>query len=91
MSSPLKKNENQVPEHEFHALINPVVPKFLDVSGQYIHLLTHQKIHARFYRFHFEKKTDLPYTLVPLGELSEYPVPKLIERYLSRTILKTTY
>jgi A/G-specific adenine glycosylase len=59
------------------------LPEFTGVSGEYLHVLTHQKLSARFYRFHSGSKMDLPYTAVPVHELAGYPVPRLIDRYLS--------
>ena len=77
--------EHLVSEHEFHPILKTAAPEFLEVSGPYTHLLTHQKLHARFYRFHSEKMIDLPYVLIPLKNIHKYPIPKLIDRYLSVT------
>ena len=75
---------NKLPEQEFDVLLKPQAPLFLEVSEQYIHLLTHQKLHARFYRFHSDKMIELPYMLIPLNEIYKYPLPKLIDRYFSQ-------
>jgi hypothetical protein len=64
-------------------LLGSSAAEFREVSGQYIHLLTHQKLHARFYWFHSGKLIDLPFMPIPLKDIFKYPIPKLIERYLS--------
>ncbi len=61
--------------------------EFLGVSEEYVHALTHQKLHARFYRYHATKNIELPYLLVPPEDIHQYPVPRLIDRYLSQHIL----
>ena len=56
------------------------------VSRQYVHQLTHQRIHATFLRLIVDKKIDHPFfnslPLVALEKIVEYPVPRLIDRYL---------
>lgn len=59
---------------------NPVVT---NVSKQFIHLLTHQKIMARF----IEIQIDTPLIIenfveLNAGLMSKYPIPRLMERYL---------
>ncbi|MFZ4521725.1 MAG: A/G-specific adenine glycosylase [Bacteroidales bacterium] len=76
-------------EHAFAGLLNSGSPRFLGVSGLYTHVLTHQKLHARFYRFHSDSTIDLPFILVPLTDVQQFPVPKLIDRYLSENLLTT--
>jgi len=79
---PEEKNRILAPG-DFSVLLNQAPRDFLEVSGLYVHLLTHRKIHARFYRVHFNEKTELPYMTVRLWDVSQYPIPKLIERYLA--------
>jgi hypothetical protein len=69
-------------------LLNSAPVDFKGFSKQYIHLLTHQKLHARFYRFHSGTMIDLPFMLIPLKDVYKYPIPKLIDRYLSENLLK---
>jgi A/G-specific adenine glycosylase len=80
--TPVRK-ENHLPPGEFGSLLGSSAAEFREVSGQYIHLLTHQKLHARFYWFHSGKLIDLPFMPIPLKDIFKYPIPKLIERYLS--------
>lgn len=77
------KNKDHLSEDEFNFLLSSASPKFQEASGQFVHLLTHQQLHARFYRFHSDKMINLPYVLVPLKDVHKYPIPKLIDRYLS--------
>lgn len=72
-----------LPEHEFEAMLKSSAAIFKGISPQYIHLLTHQKLHVRFFRYHSNTKIELPYILIPLEDIHHYPVPKLIDRYLS--------
>lgn len=65
-----------------------------NVSEVYIHKLSHQQIHATFIRLIVDKKLHLPIvnslTLVDKNKIVEYPVPRLIDRYLrEQQIIKT--
>ncbi len=57
-------------------------------SEEYKHLLSHQKIYATFWLVSTEKaeKISNSYNKIPLKEINNYPVPKLIENYI-KTIL----
>jgi len=50
------------------------------------HVLSHQKIFARFYHLHFDDPIDLMdennISLISQNELQSYPLPRLIDRYL---------
>lgn len=50
------------------------------------HQLSHQSIHATFYRFSLSKKPTLTpqEKLIPSDQINAYPIPKLIERYLKQ-------
>ncbi len=67
---------------------NPDTAVIAEISGLYRHQLTHQLIFARF--FSVEAKGDLPddnahhYYCVAPDELNEYPLPRLIEKFLSK-------
>ncbi|MCX6269379.1 MAG: A/G-specific adenine glycosylase [Bacteroidetes bacterium] len=76
------KTDLHLPVPGFEDLFNGTSPDFKEASDQYVHLLTHQKLHAVFYRFHSDKMIELPFLLVPLEDIHQYPVPKLIDRYL---------
>ena len=75
--------DEPVHEIELRKFFQSEFPEFLGVSKRYTHLLTHQKLDVRFYRFHSDKIIDIPFLAVPMNELADYPVPKPVERYLS--------
>ena len=54
-------------------------------SGWKVHILSHQKIHARFHEFRLEGKAGLPagWELTSVDKIGEYPLPKLIESYFN--------
>ena len=60
--------------------------KITEVSKEYRHKLTHQLIHAIFIKLNVNKKINLSnektLILVNKNNLIDYPVPRLIERYL---------
>lgn len=54
----------------------------LKVSQIYRHILTHQVILAKFYQVEIPESTIFPFIKVNINDLSIYPVPKLVEKYL---------
>jgi A/G-specific adenine glycosylase len=64
-------------------------PSFSLVSESKVHkhILSHQVILAKFYVLELPAGTKLPYYKVPVKELEEYPVPRLIEIFLQNTSL----
>lgn len=57
-------------------------------SLEFKHILSHQKIYATFWLVTLKKtiEFDADYTKIPLSELNNFPIPKLIDNYL-QTIL----
>jgi len=51
-------------------------------SSNYIHKLTHQKIHAKFWKIKANKFSIKGYSKVTLKALEKYPVSRLMEKYL---------
>ena len=49
---------------------------------EYTHLLSHQKIHTVFWRIDSEIKNDPDFLSVDLNEIDDYPLPRLIHRFL---------
>lgn len=80
----LRKGEDHLSEKAFEGFLQIPVPEFLDVSGPYHHLLSHRRILAWFYRVHFNKKIILPFVVAPVNRIGQYPIPRLIERYLEQ-------
>ncbi len=87
-SAPLKPGRSLKPI-DFAALFNGPVPEFCEVSEPVIHVLTHQRIHARFYRFRLPPKPDLPFLCVPVENITGYPVPRLVEKFIQQYFLST--
>ena len=53
------------------------------ISAEIVHVLSHQKIHARFYHFnHLPSKINTDWIAVKMAEIQDYPIPRLIDRYL---------
>lgn len=61
-------------------------------SNEYIHQLSHQKIHATFWLFKTKnlKSTNINQHIVRVRTLKDYPVPKLIEKYME-SLLQNMY
>ena len=54
-----------------------------NISEEIVHVLSHQKIHARFYHFnHLPSKINTDWIAVKMAEIQDYPIPRLIDRYL---------
>lgn len=75
-------------EHSWILKTKPVITK----SNEYIHQLSHQKIHAIFWLVKMStlKITNNQYSSIPLTNLEDYPVPKLIENYI-KSLLQNMY
>jgi A/G-specific adenine glycosylase len=54
----------------------------LKESNPYRHILSHQIIVAKFYQLEVPVRTTFPYLKVALSDISKYPVPRLMEKYL---------
>jgi len=88
---PLIETSTEIPKHnlpgsaDWNALFTETQPVVITVSDTYKHLLSHQRIHARFFIITLESPSPLlieKYLLIPIGDLGKCPVPKLIERFL---------
>ncbi len=55
-------------------------------SDLYKHILSHQIILARFYFIDISGKLKSPFSLIPLKDIGKYPVPRLIEDFLTNNI-----
>lgn len=53
------------------------------ISTEIIHLLSHQRLHAKFYHFSsLPKLKDQKWIKIKAKNLQDYPLPRLIDRYL---------
>jgi len=68
------------------SLLGKEDPGRLYVSSEYIHLLSHRKITARFIRFRLEDEpiNKGAFISIPVTEIIQYPIPRLIELYLEK-------
>lgn len=75
--------------HDKLSLINIFLK---DVSEEYKHILSHQKIYAKFWRIELKKSIPLTNSIIqiPFDTIHNYPVPKLIDNYLSSSNFSTT-
>jgi A/G-specific adenine glycosylase len=76
---------------QWKKIISITKPVIKDVSEEYIHILSHQKLYARFYSMAITKKvTTLPVDCfwIKIKDLENYAVPKLIDLYIRKKIVK---
>jgi A/G-specific adenine glycosylase len=55
----------------------------LKESKVYFHILSHQIIQARFYQIQLAPQSRIPFQKVPINDIKDYPVPRLIEKYFA--------
>lgn len=80
-----KENAKQTVDDEIK-ILNPISFKR---DGNFVHILSHQKIHATFWKLKVKKLTTKKgETLVKLDELDNYPMPQLLIRYLEQSKLQ---
>jgi len=62
------------------------VNQISSISEEYIHKLSHQKIHAKFWEIDVNSFCPSDFKIVKCSELQKYPVSSLIEKYLNSRI-----
>ncbi len=62
------------------------VKQISSISEEYIHKLSHQKIHAKFWEIDVNSFRTSDFKIVKCNELQKYPVSSLIEKYLNSRI-----
>lgn len=67
---------------EWNDLFSGMKVKLLKQSKPYRHILSHQIIVAGFYQLEVAARTNLHYLKVAYNDISKYPVPRLVEKYL---------
>jgi len=80
---PLKESEKEIisPLELEESLVNKSV--FLKVSEQYKHVLSHQRIYAKFWEFNVGELPSLNgYKKIKKIDIQEFAIPRLIEKYL---------
>jgi A/G-specific adenine glycosylase len=53
----------------------------MSVSCEFIHVLSHQKIHAQFWQINTGGVVLNEYELIPKNNLFEFPISRLTEKY----------
>jgi A/G-specific adenine glycosylase len=77
--------EQLIRSEEWQRLFNGNNLAIESVSHIIVHQLTHQKLHIRFWEITAEKEIQHnSYLLIPWEDISQYPVPKPIDNYLSK-------
>lgn len=77
--------ETTDPESNFDATLR--ISKITE-SEEIIHRLSHQRIHAKFHHFDsFPENLKSNWLVIEIDEISKYPLPRLIDRYLERNII----
>jgi len=76
-----KENAKEKPLKEIEAL----QPTKFENTGSFVHILSHQKIHATFWKVDV-KKIKLPKggVVASLNEIDNFPMPQLLIRYLEQ-------
>jgi len=79
---------NDLCQHEaFAALVGEIPITLVSVSNQIKHQLTHQTIFANFFVINLQNKLNsnqMSLSLVSRENLGQYPLPRLIDRYLQQ-------
>lgn len=77
--------ENLMQQEIFRYFTNGSKPQIESVSDEFLHQLTHQRIHARFVKINIQNP-KLPlsngYIRIAVSELGHYPVSRLMDKYL---------
>ncbi len=72
------RDNSEITNWEKYTLNNPS-----KVSSEIKHILSHQRIHAKFYHFSEKPNTiDSNWKKIKLSEIQDFPLPRLIDRYL---------
>jgi A/G-specific adenine glycosylase len=77
-----EKFPENLPELLFKGNENLLQSRPKEIFGPIQHILTHQRLVARFYWFDFSGEINLPYLSIPLDDVNKYPVPRLIDKFL---------
>jgi A/G-specific adenine glycosylase len=79
---PLKMDEKQVMQSdEWSKVFFNSKCDVKSVSSEFIHILSHQKIHAQFWQISTVGVVLKEYELIPKNSLLEFPVSRLTEKY----------
>lgn len=76
-----------------YKVMNNLAIKSIDKSNEYIHILSHQKIHATFWSIKMNDINSIHTNELKIlkSELEKYPVPKLIENFSCKKVKMSTF
>jgi len=79
---PIKMDEKQVMQSDvWSRIFLNSISEVKSVSSEFIHILSHQKIHAQFWHIKASDVVLEEYELIPKNSLMEFPVSRLTEKY----------
>jgi len=79
---PIKMDEKQVMQSDrWSRIFLNSISELKSVSSEFIHILSHQKIHAQFWHIKASDVVLEEYELIPKNSLMEFPVSRLTEKY----------
>jgi len=90
-----KRNEKDIWQHLYQFPMiesentetpqNEIFTDKYNVSEEITHILTHQKITAKFYHFNFiPNNLEKKWNKIKLSDIQNYPLPRIIDRYLEK-------
>jgi hypothetical protein len=68
---------------EWNGIFQSAKPVLKKISEEYIHKLSHQRLHVWFVEIAVHKKLEIPAVRATETELEQYPLPRLVQRYLA--------
>jgi len=79
---PIKMDDKQVMQSDvWSRIFLNSISEVKSVSSEFIHILSHQKIHAQFWHIKASDVVLEEYELIPKNSLMEFPVSRLTEKY----------
>ena len=84
-SATLRAEQDVIDSVEWELLFRDITPVIVSVSNTYRHILSHQRLHARFWMM--EVAEELTHLMkeclkIPIQTIDDHAVPRLMERYL---------
>jgi A/G-specific adenine glycosylase len=85
---PLTESSKRLEEPEIVDLLSPKIEfEVKNVSEEFKHILSHQRIYGRFVILELNEKPDGDFTWVRIDELRNFAFPRLIGRFLQKSSL----
>ena len=82
MEFPIEMDEKQVMHSdEWSIMLSHSICDIKSVSSEFIHILSHQKIHAQFWQIKAASVVLKEYERISKNSLLEFPVSRLTEKY----------